>query len=184
MKNMLALYLSLVDSLSDKEKVERIYTRYYGIMMYIAVGYTQTDAEDVVHDSMLKIIRNIDKIDISDDLKTKSFCITVARNMAIDYMRKKDNNTEVYNDDIKTVNKLGDPIEFTEINEIYTSLRKALESLNETYKTVCTLKYVNGLKEHEIAEVLGLPPKTVSVRIFRGKQILREAIRKEECYDG
>lgn len=179
---MLAFYLSLVDSLSDKEKVEIIYTKYYGLMMHIARGYTQDDAEDVVHDAMLRIIKNIDKVDISDKRKTKSFCITIVRNRAIDCLRKDDKDIVSYDDEIRTESSIGNSFNFAEINETYHILRKALESLNETYKTVCTLKYVNGLKEREIAEVLDLPPKTVSLRIFRGKQILREAIRKEELY--
>lgn len=181
---MLAFYLSLADNLSDKEKVERIYTKYYGLMMHIALGYTQNDAEDVVHDAMLRIIKNIDKVDISDERKTKCFCITIVRNRAIDFLRKEGKDTVSYDDEIKTESENGYYLDFTKINETYQILYKALESLSETYKTVCTLKYVNGLKEREIAEVLDLPVKTVSLRIFRGKQILKEVIRKEDFYAG
>ncbi len=180
---MLAFYLSLVDSLSDKEKVETIYTKYYGLMMHVALEYTQHDAEDIVHDAILRIIKNINKVDISDERKTISFCVTIVRNRAIDYLRKKDNNTVSYDDEIEIVSNVENPIDFAKINEIYDILYKALDSLNETYKTVCTLKYVNGLKDSEIAEVLDLPVETVRSRIFRGKQILREAIRKEGIYD-
>ncbi len=180
---MLAFYLSLVDSLSNKEKVETIYTKYYGTMMYIALKYTQHDAEDIVHDAILRIIKNIDKVDLSDESKTISFCVTVVRNRAIDYLRKKDNNNVSYDDEIKTVSDGGNPVSLAEINKTYDILLKAIDSLNETYKTVCILKYVNNLKEREIAEILDLSPKTVSLRIYRGKQILREAIRKEGLYD-
>lgn len=179
---MLAFYLSLVDNLSDKEKVERIYTKYYGLMMYVALGYIQDDAEDVVHDSMLRIIKNIDKIDISDERKTKAFCVTIVRNKAIDCIRKESKDKVSYDDEIMTENKNGLYLDFSQINETYRILYEALESLSEKYKTVCTLKYVNGLKEREIAEVLDLSEKTVNQRIFRGKQILKEAIRKEDLY--
>jgi len=180
---MLEFYLSLVDNLYDKEKVETIYIKYYGIMMHVALEYIQHDAEDIVHDAILKIIKHIDKVDISDEHKTISFCVTIVRNRAIDYLRKKDNNNVSYDDEIKTMSDVGNPVSFAEINETYDILLKALDSLSETYKSVCTLKYVNGLKEREIAEVLDLSPKTVSLRIYRGKQILREAIRKEGLYD-
>lgn len=181
---MLAFYLSLVDSLTDKEKVERIYTKYYGLMMHIALGYMKGDAEDIVHDSMLKIIKNIDKIDVSDERKTKAFCVTVVRNRAIDCIRKEDKDIVSYDDEMKTEDNNEFSFDFTQIDETYHILYEALESLSETYKTVCTLKYVNGLKEREIAEVLDLPVKTVSLRIFRGRQILKEAIRKEDLYAG
>ena len=177
---MLTFYMSLVDDASDKKKVERIYTEYYGLMMQAAYEYTKRDAEDIVHDAMIRIIKNIDKVDISDEQKTKAFCVTVVRNRAIDCLRKNDKDAVSYDDEIRTEND--NAFDFAQINETYNILLQALESLNETYKTVCTLKYVNGLKEREIAEVLDLPQKTVSLRIFRGKQILREALRKEDFY--
>lgn len=179
---MLAVYLSLVDDLSDKEKVEKIYTEFYGLMMHIALEYMQNEVEDVVHDAMLRIIKNIDKIDISNKRKTKAFCVTVVRNRAIDCLRRKSNNDVSYNDEMAVEDKNAFVFNPTEINEVYQILYQALDSLSETYKTVCTLKYVNGLKEREIAEVLDLPAKTVSLRIFRGKQILRESLRKEDLY--
>lgn len=179
---MLAVYLSLVDDLSDKEKVEKIYTEFYGLMMHIALEYMQNEVEDIVHDAMLRIIKNIDKIDISNKRKTKAFCVTVVRNRAIDCLRRKSNNDVSYNDEMAVEDKNAFVFNPTEINEVYQILYQALDSLSETYKTVCTLKYVNGLKEREIAEVLDLPAKTVSLRIFRGKQILRESLRKEDLY--
>lgn len=179
---MLAVYLSLVDDLSDKEKVEKIYTEFYGLMMHIALEYMQNEVEDVVHDAILRIIKNIDKIDISNKRKTKAFCVTVVRNRAIDCLRRKSNNDVSYNDEMAVEDKNAFVFNPTEINEVYQILYQALDSLSETYKTVCTLKYVNGLKEREIAEVLDLPAKTVSLRIFRGKQILRESLRKEDLY--
>ena len=59
---------------------------------------------------------------------------------------------------------------------------KTIDSLSDIYQSVCKLKYVNGLKEREIAEVLDLPLKTVSLRIFRGKKILRDSLIKEQLH--
>ena len=179
---MLAFYLSLVEDLTDKEKVEKIYTEYYGLMMHIALGYTKAGAEDIVHDAMIRIIRNIDKVDMSNERRVKAFCVTIVRNRAIDCLRKEKKDTVSYDDEILTEDETVISLDLAQLNETYDILMKAIDSLNETYKTVCTLKYVNELKEHEIAQVLDLPPKTVSLRIFRGKQILREALRKEDFY--
>ena len=66
--------------------------------------------------------------------------------------------------------------------ESYGIILKAIDNLSDTYQAVCKLKYINGLKEREIAEVLDLPEKTVNQRIFRGKQILREALIKEQLH--
>ena len=177
---MLAFYLTLVDNPSDQEKVKIIYTKYYGLMKHIALEYTKNDADDIVHDAMIKIIQNIEKVDITDEQKAKSFCTAVVRNRALDVLKKGGKESASFCDEIKAEENF--TYTFTDIGETYQILYKALDSLDDTYKTVCTLKYVNELTEREIAEVLGLSQKTVSVRIFRGKQILKKQLRKEDFY--
>lgn len=60
--------------------------------MHTALGYTKKDAEDIVHDAMIRIIKNIDKVDIADEDRTKAYCVTIVRNRAIDILRKADND--------------------------------------------------------------------------------------------
>ncbi|MCM1544818.1 MAG: sigma-70 family RNA polymerase sigma factor [Ruminococcus sp.] len=179
---MLLFYLSLVDTLSDKEKVEKIYTAYYGLMLHVAEKYLErkSDREDVVHDSMIKIIRNIDKVDVFDEFRAKSFCATVVKHTAIDFLRKKENKAVDFDEEINLENAQIDPLDIMLVNESYNAIIRAIDNLSDIYKSVCKLKYINGLKEREIAQILDLPVKTVSVRIFRGKQILREAIKRGE----
>lgn len=178
---MLAFYLSLVESSSDKEKVETVYKKYYGLMKHVALGYSQSEADDIVHDAMVRIIKNIEKVDVSNERKTMAFCVTIVRNRAIDVLRKNGKVSEEFDGNIAAEGSFSP--DFSKPEEIYQILLKALENLNETYKTVCTLKYVNDLSEREIAEILGLPEKTVNMRIFRGKQILKKALRKEDFYE-
>lgn len=66
-------YLSAVVSEEERSKIELIYERYYSVMCYSAGKYLNNiwDIEDVVHNSMLKIIKNISSIDISDVEHTK-----------------------------------------------------------------------------------------------------------------
>ena len=89
---MISIYLSLVDTQSEKDKVEYIYLKYYSIMSYVASKYVSDKdyIADIVHDSMIKIIYNIDKIDIEDEVRSKAFCITIAKHKAIDFVRKKE----------------------------------------------------------------------------------------------
>ena len=91
---MLSFYLSLVETQSDKEKVEFIYLNYYKLMSYVINQYVSNkdDVSDLVHDSMVKIIYNIDKVDVNDEFRTRSFCTTVAKHKAIDFLRKKEHH--------------------------------------------------------------------------------------------
>lgn len=181
---MISIYLSLVDTQSEKDKVEYIYLKYYSIMSYVASKYVSDKdyIADIVHDSMIKIIYNIDKIDIEDEVRSKAFCITIAKHKAIDFVRKKELHNIPLDENFEDFRFSQDVLDVVVNDESYEIILKSIDSLSDTYQSVCKLKYINGLKEREIAEVLDLPLKTVSLRIFRGKQILRDSLRKEYLY--
>lgn len=181
---MLSFYLSLVQTPSDKEKVEFIYVTYHGTMSHAIRQYVKNeeDVADIVHDAMIKIIYNIDKVNIEEDFKTRSFCKTIAKNKAIDFLRKKEQHNVSLDEKFESKSFSEDVLDIVINEESYEIILKAIDNLSDTYQLVCKLKYINGLKEREIAEVLDLPAKTVSLRIFRGKQILRESLKKEQLH--
>ena len=156
-------------------------------MCYTAKQYLDSnyDIEDAVHNSMLKIIENLDLIDISDEKRVKNLCGIISKNKAIDFVRLKKNHSDEFSDEIYANNQNDelDPSDLVLNHETYNLILNKIRSLDDTYRDVCILKYINELKEREIALLLDLPPKTVSLRIFRGKQILREAIRKDNLHD-
>ncbi len=184
---MLEFYLSIVNSESDKKKVEYIYENYYSFMCYAAgciLKHNKFDVEDTVHNAMMKIIENIDIIDISDKRKVKNLCGIIARNKAIDHLRRKDNQMIPLDDSI--VNDETDetsPEKIIISKETFEKVLNAVESLDEKYRDVCILKYVHQLKDKEIGLLLDLNEKTVSTRIYRGKQMVKEALRKEGLHD-
>ena len=60
---MLSACMALIDEPSDKEKFEEIYSSYKDMMYETAVSVIkdETEAEDIVQDSFLKIAKNISK---------------------------------------------------------------------------------------------------------------------------
>ena len=58
------------------------------------------------------------------------------------------------------------PAEVVEKLEQAEIVRRALLQLPETYREVVVLRHYEGLKFHEIAEVLGIPEGTVKSRMF------------------
>ncbi len=61
----------------------------------------------------------------------------------------------------------------------YQSLYRALEDLPETLRTPLVLKYCNGCKEAEIAEILDISHSAVKSRLYDGRQKLRTAMERE-----
>ncbi len=178
---MLLLYLSLVRTDRDKQKVQRVYEQYYGLMMYIASRYCpqRSDAEDVVHDAIVKIIRHIDCVDVSDETRTKAFCVTVVKHTALDRLKSKEAQVISMEDFQETPAQTTD---FAITKDAYEDLVRAIRALDDCYRTVLTLKYGNDMTDRQIASLLGLSEKAVSVRLSRGRQKLRQALEEAKDY--
>ena len=61
---MLSLYLSLVDSPEEKDKVRALYEKYHDLMMSVAfkIFRNEHDAQDAVHQAFITLINNLNKI--------------------------------------------------------------------------------------------------------------------------
>ena len=85
----LALYLCDIASEEEQDKLTVLYNSYLNLMMHVAqkyVGKYQAE-EDVVHNAILKIIANLEKIDLTEKLKTRNFVCLVTKHCAIDWLR-------------------------------------------------------------------------------------------------
>jgi RNA polymerase sigma-70 factor (ECF subfamily) len=181
---MLEFYLTLLDSESDKDKLTYIYEKYYKLMLYIAneYSYNESDSEDIVHESLMKIIDNLDKIDIYNDLSTKCYICTIIKNHA------KDNNKHnhfIDDVDISTLESEADDdvIDTILSEEGYKNLLDCIERLDDKDRDVCNLKFVCGLKEHEISRILGITTNTVGVRINRSRKVLKVMLMEAKTKD-
>lgn len=176
---MISNYLLLVEE-EKRDKVAYIYQNNYKYMLYKvrSIIDDESSAEDVVHDTMLKIIDNLDKIDCSDKDKLKNLCMIMAEQKSIDFLRKKRSDLSVEelpeeSDDSHEPQRY--LMEKVGVEQIVDAIYK----LNGIYRLPCELKYLYGYKEREIAELLDLSPKLVNSRIFRAKNLIREYIKEK-----
>lgn len=58
-------------------------------------------------------------------------------------------------------------------------LRKEINKLDERYKMVLELKYINDLQDEEIADFLNIKKKTVQMQLYRAKIMLRNSMGVE-----
>lgn len=178
---MMLFYLSLVETDRDKQKVQQVYEQYYGLMMYIASRYfpQRSDAEDVVHDAIVKIIKHLACIDPNDAVRTKAFCVAVVKHTALDKLKAKEHSVislEDYKEDAAS------SADFAISQDAYNDLVRAIRALDEPDRIMLTLKYVNDMTDKQIAALLDLSEKNVSVRLSRGRQKLRKALEGAETY--
>ncbi len=69
------------------------------------------------------------------------------------------------------------PLEQVLDGELNGIIRQALLELPEKYRLVIVLRDVEGFTTQETAEILGLTPTNIKVRLHRARLFLREALR-------
>lgn len=109
----------------------------------------------------------------------KAFVFKVARNLIIDYSRAKKENLSVEtmlesgNDLVAKDENLNLKIDLQEV-------KKVLNSLEEMYSEVLTLRYLEGFRPKEIALILNESEDVVSVRIYRGLKKIRSLLKENK----
>lgn len=133
---MISFYLLIVNTEEERDKVTFIYEKFYSFMCYTAKQYLDSnyDIEDAVHNSMLKIIENLDLIDISDEKRVKNLCGIISKNKAIDFVRLKKNHSDEFSDEIYANNQNDelDPSDLVLNHETYNLILNKIRSLDSS----------------------------------------------------
>ncbi len=168
---------------SNCKKVELLYNKYKFFMYNQAYSILNDNylAEDAVHQSFIKIIRNISKIEEIDSVKTKNFLAVICRNVAIDlYNEKKKKFVSIENIEILEDRRLEFPNEIIISNENVRRIKKAINSLPIIYKDVLILERLYGYTEKEVAKLLDISVEAAYKRSIRARKILLKILERDE----
>jgi len=170
----------------SKESFSDLVFRYFKVVYNHAywICKNKDEAEDITQEVFLKVWNNIRKYKYEYSFKT--WLLTIARNTAIDYLRKKKSlvfsdleNVEGENtliDNIKDEALLADEI-FTKIEDAEL-LQQLLIKISSTQSEVVRLRYGEDLTFEEIAKVLNKNLDTVKSLHRRGLIALRKEVSK------
>jgi RNA polymerase sigma factor (sigma-70 family) len=128
-------------------------------------------------DSDLQRVKSL--VEKNDILNSRAFLFTVARNLIIDWYRKK---KSVSFEDISFDEEGGyDPSDEMTTEHLFIKAegRYFFEKINELTsinRQPVYLRYVEDLSPPEIGEILGISANTASVRINRGIEELRKKV--------
>ncbi len=136
------------------------------------------DAEDVVQEAYIKIIKYIDRIDFSvGDNSLKSYLFSVIDNKTKDMIAKlkPHENIDDYHDALED-----DEDFFAHLHEKENAdiVRAALKQLPVIYMITLRYRFYTELSIKDIADLMEVSENTVKSRILRGKQMLWNAIRR------
>jgi len=152
------------------------------VFSYLGKFLFQTQLlEDLAQETFLRAYRNIADFDVEKGASFSTWLITIARNLAINEKARKKRRKEQPGRSMEETRDLfaQSPQDILEKNNLYSKVHKAINKLPEKFHAVVVLSYFEELSIEEIAQIEECPAGTVKSRVFRGKQILRQILEKE-----
>ena len=180
---MLSLFLMLLDDENDKMTFEKLYNDYRDAGLRRALrllNNNQFDAEDALQRAWVTVYRNFDKLKSKNEHVIATYLFKTIKYKAIDiaYDNKKwgIETEKMISEGFENVS---DDLLF-EIcaKEKQETINKVFCGLDEPYRDVLIFHFLDGLSVKETALQMGMNEKTVWTKLYRGKSILIEKLKK------
>ena len=143
-------------------------------------------AEDVVQDTFLLAFKALPQI--KDPNSFACWLHAIARNRAIRHRKRSSRTVTRSSVDmfiLRESKAFGseyaiNPAYLLEREETCREVREALAQLPEQYQTALRLRYWAEMPVHRLADFLGTSVSVVKWRIYKGKQLLKQQLEKEQ----
>lgn len=172
----------IADAIFDRHAFSEIVHKYEAPMRrYIKrLGCADNnDADDVLQEIFIKVFINLN--DYDPNLKFSSWLYRIAHNETISFFRKKKARPSVLiNEDAEEFfENLADDADSVELShQRYDAgiIQDVLSSLDQKYKEVLVLRFLEEKSYTEISDILRMPEGTVATLINRGKKEFKAAL--------
>lgn len=167
------LILAIADD-SDREFMKALYIEYHLTMFRMARALTdsQQDAEDVVHDACVSLIKKISVLRRLDCNVLEGYIISTVKNAAYMLHRKKRARKEVSGEEVLLFaeGETSAPDERVLQECTIEELMSALDRLSESDQAIIRMKYFDKLSVREIAKMLGIQEVSVRSKLTRARK--------------
>lgn len=178
--------LSEIEEPKERDAVKALFDRYSKhIKRYVTNSFPalREEADDVVQQVFLDVIRYRKHFLNSDEELCKSLLYIYARNKSLNLKRERNNEADYLNGafyaELSNSERLSDVV-FSEVSGGEEGrVRAIIESLPPTVQDMVIMKYVHGFKNCEIAEQLGYTESNVGTLLNRALKKIKEEMEAE-----
>ena len=176
---------------NSRKAFEKVYREYAPRLYRFAEGYVMNaqEAEDIVQDAFLRFLEALpalpDTTDVGNYLYStvKNLCLNylkhhmLANYLSIDYLSTLDGEEKLYSADLMFS---------TDENILYEDLKTqidaALSKLSPRSREIFLLSRFDGMKNKEIAELLGISTTAVEKHISKSLKVISDYLKDNSSY--
>ena len=151
---------------------------YYFPRIYAYVSYrvsSPQDAEDLVAEVFFRVVRDLKRFEWRGIGSFAAWLFRIAHNLIADYYRQEGRNALSSSDSsVEPASSMLGPEEAITQQQAFYQVRALIATLSPRRQEVITLKFFGGLRNHEIADILGLDARTVASHLSRGLRDLEQ----------
>ncbi len=167
-----------------------VYEEFYPkTLRYLSRMAGEEAAEDIAQETFVKVNRGLENF--KGDSKLSTWVYRIATNAALDRLRSPslkhtvelpvlEEGAEVEDRDAWSDEKRPTPDQAVIRREMNECIREFIEKLPPDYKTVMVLSEIEGFRNREIADILGVSLDTVKIRLHRARAGLKKKL-EEGC---
>ena len=158
------------------------------IRRYLARLVGDAESEDLTHEVFIKASKALE--DFRGEASLSTWIYRIATNTALDRLRSPDfkrsveeshliigeDELAIEDKDVWTGRKTPLPDEQLIRKEMNACIRRFIDSLPADYRTVIVLGDLEEFKNYEVADILGISPDAVKIRLHRARASLRKQL--------
>lgn len=134
-------------------------------------------AKDLVQDVAIKVWEK--RSDWERVQNFPAWCMRIARNRCLDLLKKESRiMLLISTNNFDTTDVTPNPQEELELQDNSKHIKKLIEQLDEPQQTIITLREMECNSYKEIADVMDMSLEQVKINIYRGRQKLKNILKK------
>ena len=171
-------YYRAMQEISFRNDILPLKDKLYRLAFRITLN--SAEAEDVVQDTMIRVWNKRDEWPNFESIE--AYCLTVARNLAIDRSEKIDSQHMELTPETQELPDALIPYVQLAQSEQLGLIHRLLNELPEKQRSIMQLRDIEGKSYKEIADILQITEEQVKINLFRSRQKIKQRYTEIEDY--
>jgi len=176
-----------LESERDREFMSNLYMKYRALMykvVWVSMGYSE-DADDIISDSLVAMIKNIETLKKLSDNEKRSYIVKTVRSKGINSWKKAKEYRQYFQstgkEEMESLSDNSKGIGTISFFEELDAVNRAIDALPENEKRVIRMKFLEDKSDKEIAEQIGIAESSIRKYLQRAKKHIKDTVYRNEA---